>query len=241
MNILAIGNSFSQDATRYIHSIARADGMQLSVANLYIGGCSLERHFRNMHSGEKVYDLEYNGQQTGFKVSMKEALLNRKWDVITLQQCSPTCYEADSYYPYITALAEYVRTFQPKAKLLIHQTWSYEENSQRLITHAKGQTAREMLDGLVAANANAAKAINADGIIPSGEMLWRLHEKGFAPIHRDTFHLGKGIPRYAVGLLWYRLLTGNGVLENTFCDLDTETTSEEIRLAKEVVETFRPL
>ena len=26
MRVLAIGNSFSQDATRYLHQIARADG-----------------------------------------------------------------------------------------------------------------------------------------------------------------------------------------------------------------------
>ena len=30
MNILAIGNIFSQDATRYLHQIARTDGMILS-------------------------------------------------------------------------------------------------------------------------------------------------------------------------------------------------------------------
>ena len=36
--ILCIGNSFSQDATRYLEAIA--DG-ELFVRNCYIGGCSL--------------------------------------------------------------------------------------------------------------------------------------------------------------------------------------------------------
>jgi hypothetical protein len=194
-----------------------------------------------MYSGEKVYDLEYNGELTGFKVSMEEALLNRPWDVITLQQCSPTCYEADTYHPYITRLADYIRELQPKTKLVIHQTWSYEENSQRLITHAKGQTADQMLAGLKQAYAEAAETIKADGIIPAGEMLAALHAKGFAPIHRDTFHLGRGIPRYAVGLLWYRVLTGNSVLENTFCDLDEAAEAKDIALAKETVEAYSPI
>ena len=70
MNILAIGNSFSQDATRYLHQIAAADGVTLHVANLYIGGCSLEHHYRNMLSGERAYELQYNGQLTGFQVSL---------------------------------------------------------------------------------------------------------------------------------------------------------------------------
>ena len=77
MKILAIGNSFSQDATRYLYGIARADGVNLEVVNLYIGGCSLERHYRNMLSAERAYGLEINGHKTGFFVSLDEALANR--------------------------------------------------------------------------------------------------------------------------------------------------------------------
>ena len=44
MNILAIGNSFSQDATTYLHQVAKADGEDITVINLYIGGCSLYKH-----------------------------------------------------------------------------------------------------------------------------------------------------------------------------------------------------
>ena len=34
MNILAIGNSFSQDATRYLQAIARSQGEKWNVVNL---------------------------------------------------------------------------------------------------------------------------------------------------------------------------------------------------------------
>ena len=66
MNVLSIGNSFSEDATRYLHEIARADGERVNTANLYIGGCSLETHYKNMTSGDRAYKLQYNGQNTGF-------------------------------------------------------------------------------------------------------------------------------------------------------------------------------
>ena len=36
MNILSIGNSFSQDATRYLQNIAESAGESLYVRNLYI-------------------------------------------------------------------------------------------------------------------------------------------------------------------------------------------------------------
>ena len=42
--ILAIGNSFSRNACRHVHQIAASGGVELTVVNLYIGGCSLARH-----------------------------------------------------------------------------------------------------------------------------------------------------------------------------------------------------
>ena len=132
MNVLAIGNSFSEDATRYLHGIARADGETLNVVNLYIGGCTLEKHFRNMLSEAKAYELQYNGEKTGFYFSLKDALLNRRWDVITLQQGSPVSFNKESYSPYVNRLVEYVKASSPKAKIYIHETWAYENGSERL-------------------------------------------------------------------------------------------------------------
>lgn len=33
MNVLTIGNSFSEDSTRYLHGIAKSDGVDIQVAN----------------------------------------------------------------------------------------------------------------------------------------------------------------------------------------------------------------
>lgn len=59
MKILSIGNSFSQDAQAYLHDAALSLGLDLECLNLYIGGCSLERHYNNLLSGERVYSPEY--------------------------------------------------------------------------------------------------------------------------------------------------------------------------------------
>jgi len=109
MRVLAIGNSFSQDATRYLHDIAKADGETLEVITLYIGGCTLERHYRNMLSGEAKYELQYDGHPTNFFISLDDALLNRPWDVVTVQQASGESFKPDSYTPYIQELAEHIR------------------------------------------------------------------------------------------------------------------------------------
>ena len=132
MNILSIGNSFSQDAQRYLHQIAKSDGVKLNVFNLYIGGCPLSLHYRNMISKQEAYMLEVNGENTGFMVSLEEALLNRSWDVITIQQVSSEAPYYETYQPYINKLVEYIMVCAPKSKIAIHQTWAYEQGSQRL-------------------------------------------------------------------------------------------------------------
>lgn len=238
MNILAIGNSFSQDATRYLHQIAAADGVKLNIANLYIGGCSLERHYRNMLSAERAYELQYNGQLTGFQVSLQEALLNRAWDVVTLQQASPYSMDPDSYFPYITELYAYVKKCVPKAKILIHQTWAYEDGSDRLYNVAHFDTAAEMFAAVETAYAFAAQKIGVDGIIPSGKLFRSLLDNGIEKIHRDTYHASLGLGRYALGLLWYRMLTGNCVSGNDFQTFDEPIPAEHIRIAKNCVDSL---
>ena len=42
VRVLAIGNSFSQDAVeQYLHELGEAEGYELVIGNLFIGGCSL--------------------------------------------------------------------------------------------------------------------------------------------------------------------------------------------------------
>ena len=236
MNVLAIGNSFSEDATRYLHGIARADGESLNVVHLYIGGCPLDKHFRNMMSEDRTYELQYNGEKTGFYVSIKEALLNRTWDVVTLQQASPRSFDKDSYYPYINKLAEYIRELAPRARIYIHETWAYEDGSEKLSRLGRFDKASEMREAAIDAYAKAARAIDADGIIHSGTLFGALLENGIEKIHRDTFHASKGLGRYALALLWYRELCGRSVLDNPFCDFDEPISDAEILIAKSCVE-----
>ncbi len=238
MNILAIGNSFSQDATRYLHAISNAGGDPITVVNLYIGGCSLERHYNNMLSDERAYGLQYNGYNTNFYVTLKEALSNRAWDVITLQQVSNQSPKPETYAPYLTELAAYVRKLCPAAKIYIHQTWGYENGSKRLVEEMGYDCFDSMQNDIVNAYQAAAEAIGADGIIRSGEMFAALLHAGIPSVHRDTFHASLGLGRYALGLLWYQTLMKKAVIKNRFAEFDEPISRKSIRLVKRVVSTF---
>jgi hypothetical protein len=240
MDVLAIGNSFSQDAMRYLSQIARAQGEQLTAINLYIGGCPLEKHYRHMLSGAP-YSLQCNGSETGFLVTMDEALLSRPWDVITLQQASHFSAKKDSYTPYAHALVKHIRTLCPKAKLYLHETWAYEKESTILKTRYPDMTSEDMYENVVRCYREIEKEAGFDGLIPSGELMHALLENGVPKIHRDGYHLSLGLGRYAAGLLWFRMLTGKSVAENAYNDFDEPVSEEEIALAKKLVDEVKPL
>ena len=49
-----------------------------------------------------------------------------------MQQVSREAPFFDTYIPYLEKLAEYVRLYASKAKIFLHQTWAYEQGSERL-------------------------------------------------------------------------------------------------------------
>ena len=230
INVLSIGNSFSQDAHRYIYQLAKSEGVNIQTANLYIGGCPLLKHFQNIHGDKKDYGLEINGEQTGFRTSIKEALLTKSWDFITIQQASPSSFNYETYLPYLTEVIAYVRKLCPKAKILIHQTWAYESGSDK-VRNFGFETYDEMFAQIKDCYSLAAKEINADGIIPSGEVFQAALKNGIEKVHRDTFHASFGAGRFMLALTWYKYLTNNSINDVKFNMFDEDVTEEEYKIA----------
>ena len=234
MKILSIGNSFSQDAHRYLHAVAAERGKEITTVNLYIGGCSLERHYNNLIEDIAAYDYEYNGEKTDRRISVTEALASDDWDVVTLQQVSSKSFDISTYSPYLEALAARVREICPEAALLMHATWAYEDGSERLATLGYG-CAEDMLRDAREAYDAAARLISADGIIPSGETMMEALCLGIGKVHRDTFHASLGAGRYLLALVWYGYLTGGDVAEDRFASLDEPITEDERRIIIDAV------
>lgn len=236
MKILAIGNSFSQDATRYLYKIAHADNINLKVVNLYIGGCSLERHYNNIKTNEKAYEYELNGNYTGEVVSIKDALESDVWNVVTMQQVSQLSVIYATYQPYITHLSKYIKQYAPQAEQMIHQTWAYEQGSERLTVELGYDEQYDMFADLKASYELAAKDLGGLRIIPGGQAFQYAIESGIDKLHRDTFHASLGIGRYILAAVWYEVLTRNSIEDNTFCDFDEVVEKTLIQAAKKCVQ-----
>ena len=129
LKVLAIGNSFSVDAVEQnLWEIAAADGVELIIGNMYIGGCPLEKHWNNASSDKPAYKYRkiVAGQKTEYpETSLDTALSDEQWDVVTFQQNSPNSGFYETFSPYLEKLIEYVKLRTPKGvRLMFHQTWA---------------------------------------------------------------------------------------------------------------------
>lgn len=233
--ILIIGNSFGTDVSRYLWGVSRAGGEELSVVNLFVGSCSLYRHYRNMLSEEPAYSYEINGHSTGLLISLKKALLLDEWDFVVFQQCSPKSGEYESYQPYLSALSDYVKRLCPPAKQCIHLTWTFADGCTRFqLSPFTGRD--EMQAATIAAYRKAAADIGSDLIIPSGLAMWELYRYKGADTYRDGFHCNPGIARYMLACLWFSFFTGRSCLGNGFRDFDVPVTEEDVALAEKIAD-----
>lgn len=222
IKILAIGNSFSQDASAYIHSIALSGGADVKVANMYIGGCSLEQHYNNMLSGAPDYAYELNGAPAEKYISIGDALNEDKWDYITLQQASHYSGIRESYYPYLTELSAYIKKLCPDAVQLIHETWAYEKDSSHSAFPDYNCDQNKMYSMLKSCYYEASEKIDT-AVIPVGDVIQALREipefdysNGGLSLNRDGFHLSIPYGRYAAGAVWYEYILKGNILETDY-------------------------
>lgn len=238
IKILAIGNSFSQDATAYLYDIAKADGIELKVVNLYIGGCALNQHWENIETDSANYDYELNGRQTGRKISIKEALQEEAWNYVTLQQVSSNSGLIDTYYPYIQKVSDYVKEYAPQAEQIIHETWAYEMDTDHDAFAHYNKDQLEMYRALKECYEKVAKELSFR-LIPCGDVIQSLrtyevfdYAKGGESLCRDGYHMTLVYGRYATAATWFEFILGGNIIVNSFHPPSIEDVIPEVEVLK---------
>jgi len=140
LKVLMVGNSFSICNLSQMPPVAAAMGRRLDLASLYIGGCSLERHWNNVVAATNVefrpyrFDRTIDGKKAVVKgtANIPDALVLDKWDVVTIQQCSHFSWRPETYHPFGDSLVAKIRELAPQAKIVVQETWSYPPWDKRL-------------------------------------------------------------------------------------------------------------
>lgn len=237
MRVLSIGNSFSVDAQRWLNEIFESAGEEVFLGNLYIGGCPLHKHSANIESEAVAYDYYINNECVGLS-SVRTALSDGKWDYVTLQQASGLSGLWESYEPHLQNICRYVRTLQPEASILIHETWAYEASSSHAhFAYYEGK--RTLMEKRVYECYQKAADELKVKMLPVGEAVRLAREnavfdpeRGGEALSRDGFHLSWTAGRYLAGLVWYECLTGKDAREIRYTPCRKEFAGTEPKTGK---------
>ena len=223
LRILAIGNSFSQDAVeQYLYELFQAAGIEAVVGNLYIGGCSLERHWTNAENNQAAYEYRkvVNGEKSTRKnISIFAALKDEKWDYVSLQQVSGLSGQYASYEPYLSNLLDYVAGNATNGYMvpMLHQTWAYAANSTHADFPKYDKSQMKMYEAIVDAVEQAAAAHEIDLVIPSGTAIQNARTSFLGDsFNRDGYHLETTYGRYTAACTWFERISGRSVVGNAY-------------------------
>lgn len=173
LRVLMIGNSFSQNASRYLPQMAEEVNVNLVLGRAEMGGCSLKRHWDSVliNNIDTSRGKAYKGQ------SLRQLLSSQKWDIVTMQQYSRLSGDEATYQPFAQNLYELVKHYQPDARIFIHQTWAYRAdavNWGKIDGKKRAKNNQEMWKKSRAAYHHIAKSLGNLPIIPSGDAFYQV-------------------------------------------------------------------
>ena len=236
LKVLAIGNSFSEDAIeQHLSPLVRAEGLNVIICNMYIGGCSIERHVDNLRHNKPEYryrKFDVNGKMTEkWNYTLEAVLAEEDWDYVSLQQVSQSSGMPESY-ALLPELVEFVKARVPEdAVLMFHQTWAYAPKSNHggFVNYDRDQM--KMYNAIVNTVNQEAPKVGIKLIVPSGTAIQNARTSALGQdLTRDGFHLSFTHGRYIASCAWLEAVLGVNPVGNTYCP--EGMTAEECRLAQ---------
>ena len=214
LRLLIIGNSFGDDAMAHLYEVARSAGIpaeNICLANLYIGGCSLETHLSNIRNGAAAYEFHIFGEggmavESNYTTDM--GLAYAEWDYVMLQQVSQDSGKPGTYAP-LDDIMSYVNEKAPKARLAFQMTWAYQQNSTHGGFAAYGRDQMNMYESIVTAVADNVLTRDIDILVPNGTAIQNARTSFLGDtLTRDGYHLTLNYGRYTAALTVLGAMTG---------------------------------
>ena len=250
IKILVFGNSYSNDAITYLYKIFASAGYDVVViGNISDGGCNIFNHWSNVddtledfHPGSD-YDglvgyegtagchISINGKGSSVTgATLKERYANTvaayDWDYVSVQHAPKEVEQADTY-AYLPNLLGFIKDnlTSEDTQFVFHMIWKYNDtlSNENQRTNKHYETIINIAKETVLVNEEFSM------LIPAVTMRQNMSSSFLndVDIARDYGHMGLTLGRYALGLLWYCVLTGGSVDDVTYVptpdDVDNAT------------------
>jgi len=237
LKVLAIGNSFSEDAIEnYLFDLAKAAGKDIIIGNLYIGGASISLHLENSRENKRAYAYRKIEAKYGFthtpNFSIADGLADEEWDYISVQQVSPDSGRYEFTMQHLPELLAFIQAHAPKAKILWHQTWAYQHDSTHSGFANYDRSQEKMYTAIVEASKRISELKAISAVIPSGTAIQNARASSLSDtLTRDGYHLGLTYGRFTAACTWYQKLFGLDVRGNSY--KPDSITELQAKIAKE--------
>lgn len=214
IRILAIGNSFSVDAmNNHLFQIFESAGYtDITLGNLYIGGCALDTHYNNLTNNTAAYTFYLNTDgvwEQRASTNTGTGFAAAQWDVVTIQQVSSDSGRPHTYANLKKAL-EIIKQKEPRAKIFWHMTWAYQQDSDHWAFQYYDKDQTTMYNAITAAvQEQVLPLTDIDGVIPSGTAIQNLRTSELGDtLTSDGHHLEDAYGDYTAALTWFCTITG---------------------------------
>lgn len=222
VRILAIGNSFSEDAVEeHLSDLARAEGIPVIICNMYIGGCYIERHVNNLRGNVADYryrKIDPQGNMTEvWGYTLEKVLAEEEWDYISVQQASNFSGMPETY-ALLPELVSYVRQRVPEdAVVMFHQTWAYSPDSSHGAYVNYGRDQMTMYNAIVRTVDQETPKVGISLVIPSGTAIQNARTSVLGnDLTCDGYHLSRPHGRYIAACTWLEAVLGVNPVGNTY-------------------------
>lgn len=220
LNILFIGNSFTQDATEHLPGMLVASGISnVYLTRLFHGGYTLPEYLanfekpnicarRNASSGMKTWDGDEKEDDSPI-----DALKAREWDIVVIQEHTgrkegwewPGTLEAA-----LNGLIDKIFASQPNHRptivYLMSQTYS---NGSNVLKNSFADNREKMFATTTFVAKKVLEETCVDIVISTGAMLENLRTSSLnneMQLTRDSYHMDYGIARYGAACAVFETL-----------------------------------
>ena len=216
VRVLAIGNSFSQDAVeQYLWELANEAGIKMVIGNAYRGGQGFQSHWIDVTEANNTFEYRkvVDGRRSNRpRTALSDIIKDEPWQYITFQQVSQESGLTATFEPYLTYLIKYTQEQQtnPNAAFGYHQTWAYSHDSTHGGFANYGNRQDVMYDSICQAVQYALQTHpEFKFVVPSGTAIQNARTTYLGDnMNRDGYHLDFKMGRYTAACAWFETITG---------------------------------
>lgn len=235
VRVLSIGNSFSRDAFSYVPFVIEelVPGAEVDFGILYIGGCSLQRHYENLVGVKPAYEFDFYTTRNGYwtlerNYSIQKGVSLQDWDIVIFQQQSAASRYYDTYQPYLNELLDYLQAAKPLATPAWLMTQAYGTGHKPL----GDMSSDEMWARVNVSSERVMNETKTKLLIPAGTAIQNARYTvldrlgGTKHLVNDGYHIQEGIPALIEALVTAKVVMAH-------YGIDVDVTKSELKITPE--------